>query len=495
MKILLKVITIFSLTLFVCILVAMPVAAQVLKAIQVTDQAEVKEKISDPSFSYSDDKCYTDQYIEVISPGPPRKSVWVHYSQIKSAAFESAKDHIRISVALDSGEVLRGVFPDSKMKISGKGELGDVTYDDIGKIKCIEFLNFSTWKEGKNYIISRQEASSEWGKRKKESGTWTIVDGNATVDTKGFAIRDCKTEIMPYSYVRKGMFYVQAQYRKADMSEIITVQRGVSKVKLSKDDVGSFEITGRKIDDKPELIVERKDGNKFTVTLLIDSLDEDDTLVWQTPYGWEGISLLPPRKIMLKPSKVESIKSELKVLKPELKVLQPELKVLQPELKVLQPQLKVLQPELKVLQPELKVLQPELKVLQPELKVLQPQLKVLQPEQNVVKPQTESIIKVKSTITFENRSGQLALVKIEGPVRQVVEVTNSESKTVNVSGGRYFIKIRYGDNPEAYTQRKGEEFDVEETTQTYSQNFITLHPVVGGTYKTFPISAEEFNKD
>jgi hypothetical protein len=70
-------------------------------------------------------------------------------------------------------------------------------------------------------------------------------------------------EIMPYTYVRKGMVYVQAQYRKADMSEIIIVQRGVSKVKLSIDDVRSFELTGRKIDDKPELIVEKKDGNKF----------------------------------------------------------------------------------------------------------------------------------------------------------------------------------------------------------------------------------------
>lgn len=46
------------------------------------------------------------------------------------------------------------MFPDKKMKISGKGELGHVTYDDIGEIKCIEFLNFSIWKEGKNYIVN-----------------------------------------------------------------------------------------------------------------------------------------------------------------------------------------------------------------------------------------------------------------------------------------------------------------------------------------------------
>lgn len=125
------------------------------------------------------------------------------------------------------------------------------------------------------------------------------MDGNTNINTNGFAIRDCKTKIMPFTFVKKGMFYEQTRYRKADLSEIITVERGVSKVKLSKDDVGTIEITGRKIDDKPELIVEKKDGNKFTVTLLIDSLDEDDMLVWQTTYGWEGITLLPLRKIIL----------------------------------------------------------------------------------------------------------------------------------------------------------------------------------------------------
>lgn len=75
MKILLKLITISSLFLFVYIMPDKPVTAQILKAILITDESGMKEKISDPSFSYSDDKCYVDQYIEIISLEPTRKGI------------------------------------------------------------------------------------------------------------------------------------------------------------------------------------------------------------------------------------------------------------------------------------------------------------------------------------------------------------------------------------------------------------------------------------
>lgn len=99
----------------------------------------------------------------------------------------------------------------------------------------------------------------------------------------------------------------------------------------------------------------------------------------------------------------------------------------------------------------------------------------------------------KSTIEFINHSGQTALVKVLGPTRLKIEVPDGESRTVNVSGGWYFIKTRYGDAPSHYTYTRGEKFEVKETAQTLWSYYITLHPVVDGNYETFPISPEEFN--
>lgn len=103
-----------------------------------------------------------------------------------------------------------------------------------------------------------------------------------------------------------------------------------------------------------------------------------------------------------------------------------------------------------------------------------------------------------STVTFDNKSGETALVKLVGPTAQAVEVPNGQSSTLEAAAGRYYILVRYGSDPNKYRYTKGEPFEVEEketaTAREYSKITITLHPVVGGNYSTGPSSKEEFEK-
>jgi hypothetical protein len=99
-----------------------------------------------------------------------------------------------------------------------------------------------------------------------------------------------------------------------------------------------------------------------------------------------------------------------------------------------------------------------------------------------------------STVTFDNKSGKPALVKLTGPTSTSVEVQNGEKGTVSASAGHYFIKIRYG-TPGAYSYSKGDEFDVKETATTASDITITLHKVVAGNFGSKSISAPEFGAD
>jgi hypothetical protein len=108
-------------------------------------------------------------------------------------------------------------------------------------------------------------------------------------------------------------------------------------------------------------------------------------------------------------------------------------------------------------------------------------------------PGKEQVDGFRNTVKLDNRSGRPALVKIVGPVRRTVEIPDSRSEVVRVPRGRYFIGIRYGDDPLHYDYKKGEAFDVEETENSYSEVYITLHPVPGGRYRTSEISAGEFN--
>jgi hypothetical protein len=99
-----------------------------------------------------------------------------------------------------------------------------------------------------------------------------------------------------------------------------------------------------------------------------------------------------------------------------------------------------------------------------------------------------------ATITFDNRSGEAALVKLVGPSNRTTEVPNGQTWTVNVTGGQYYILTRYGVSPDRYTYSKGDPFQVMQASNQRSAIIITLHKVANGNYGTHAISAEQFDK-
>ena len=99
-----------------------------------------------------------------------------------------------------------------------------------------------------------------------------------------------------------------------------------------------------------------------------------------------------------------------------------------------------------------------------------------------------------NTITFENQSGEPAVVKLVGPSGQSVEVPQGKTRTINVAAGEFYILVRYGGKAGQYTYSKGDPFIVEQTATQYSAISITLHKVVDGNYSTYPTSRAEFDQ-
>lgn len=98
---------------------------------------------------------------------------------------------------------------------------------------------------------------------------------------------------------------------------------------------------------------------------------------------------------------------------------------------------------------------------------------------------------LKPTITLKNQSSEPALVRLKGPTTTDVEVPAYGDKTVSVSGGDYFIKIRFGTNEAKYTYSKGDNFNVTETALCLSRIMITFN-TLWGNYNTNAISKEDF---
>ena len=79
-----------------------------------------------------------------------------------------------------------------------------------------------------------------------------------------------------------------------------------------------------------------------------------------------------------------------------------------------------------------------------------------------------------NTLTVENRSGDPVHAELLGPSKQVLDLPDNESRTVNVAPGEYTMQIRYGDDPRAYTYSKVAPFKVEQTSTTYMAATVTI---------------------
>jgi len=98
----------------------------------------------------------------------------------------------------------------------------------------------------------------------------------------------------------------------------------------------------------------------------------------------------------------------------------------------------------------------------------------------------------RNSLTFQNKSGEDALVKLVGPSRRVVEVQNQKNRTVHIAGGSYEVYVRYG-NGSYYRYVKGEPFQIKKSAYSYTKATLTLHGVINGNYRTDHCSASEFN--
>jgi hypothetical protein len=101
----------------------------------------------------------------------------------------------------------------------------------------------------------------------------------------------------------------------------------------------------------------------------------------------------------------------------------------------------------------------------------------------------------RAQITFDNQSGQPALVKLVGPSRRTAQIPDRQRRTVSAVGGKYYILTRYGSKPDEYRYSRGDSFNVTQTATRRSIITITLHKVKDGNYGSKDIAADEFERE
>jgi hypothetical protein len=271
-------------------------------SVTITHPYGRKREIVSPQFQYPDDTRYYENHFEVIIGTRYKRSFWVHFARIQKAHLHKKDDVTEIFIVTDEGRILTGLFPVNDLEISGKGKSGHVCYP-ISKIRTIEFGMFNDGRIEGQRVMDKDSASAllekEWDKVEVSSKTWIITDGGISYEhAKLVNIVDCFTTRRIGYIVHSDKVFRRCQ--EPESHRFFAMRKGSTTVDVHFDELAFIEITGKKVNDALELVIVKRDDKTRLNACYPISLEEDDMVVWKTPFGYESISILPLRRITIK---------------------------------------------------------------------------------------------------------------------------------------------------------------------------------------------------
>jgi hypothetical protein len=271
-------------------------------SVTITHPYGRKREIGSPQFHYPDDTRHYENHFEVIIGTRYKRSFWVHFARIQQAHFHKKDDVTEIFIVTDEGRILTGLFPVNDLKISGKGKSGHVCYP-ISKIRTIEFGMFNDKRVAGQRVMHRDSASAllqtEWDKVRASAKTWIITDEGISYEhAKLVNIVDCFSTRRIGYIVHSDKVFRRCQ--EPESHRFFTVRKGSITVDVYFDELELIEITGKKVNDALELVMVRRDDKRRLSAAYPISLEEDDMVVWKTSFGYEGIGILPLRRITIR---------------------------------------------------------------------------------------------------------------------------------------------------------------------------------------------------
>ncbi len=281
--------------------------AEIIEAIIVTDNNGERVKLTEPGFGTFE----YPQSIDLIISTSPKQIAEIDSGIIEKAIFNKEKkgNNIQVSVTTLDGKVMDGILDMGDQQVQGKGSFGEMHYM-FTNIKSLEFIR----KPGKSYYKGRYYDVDKWNK-------WKLIDGNNEVSkVEGLCIIDSykthrigneiyKNKWFPTAILMCDFCYDHSFYGDGK----IRLRKGVSEIDVAWNTIKSFEITGKIVEGKPEVILVAKDGSSLRGQLLMltyveeggksayGSFEKEDWLAWRdfSTYSTRRVSLFPLRKIKL----------------------------------------------------------------------------------------------------------------------------------------------------------------------------------------------------
>jgi hypothetical protein len=292
------------------------------KEIRIVDISGNTEVISNPKITDDDNDSFGSDHFKIVTNKTPLKISWVHYSQIKKVV---VTDTDQVEIYLDNNTSLKGVLNAKSLNIEGTGSLGKISLP-FQKVRTLEFLMFSdSTYEGSNKKVvenfGRIEYAKKWKSTRSIKPKYEIIDADQKYIANSIMI------LNSYQTNMRGFtIYGDEFFRSTDLiNKWLKVKKGELDYDVDLDNIDELTFTGDTGNGWAEVFIKNIDGSqgdgkvkflkrikhyapsgKFFFSMSETSKSEefgigqDDMLIWETEYGYEGRSIFTNHAIHYK---------------------------------------------------------------------------------------------------------------------------------------------------------------------------------------------------
>lgn len=293
------------LMLFFCIAFVSESFANFHDSIYITDTTGVKVKLVNPIFkrSTSDADCLGGHFCIYTSSSRDVMHC-IRLALIYEISIEKITNELKVNITFHNGKKLDGYISYGEIMISGKGDLGETSYD-IADVQ--NMIALKAWNESE-YIID---------------GKWGVVYNDKIIPTDEFSIWNVWETNMQQLTVYLDKYFdrcsiINNNFKVHVGSATYIIKPNDIKLFIKKDDV-------EHINETVGVYIEKYDGGKATGYIELKSrhsynppsgsiifkisevnqsisyaVKRDDRIAYRTSYGWDGISLLAPGDIIIR---------------------------------------------------------------------------------------------------------------------------------------------------------------------------------------------------
>lgn len=281
-----------------------------LHRVRVTDVTNEIHEVVDFQMGPSDQMRRPDRtdHLWITVADRPRKDVWVHGICLERVSLSKrpSSPTLDIEARLFDGSVISGRLAEPGLQLVGQGELGQVTLL-FANVKTLEVIGFQQLKDGTYVGVDAVQGRTMEGFQQWRDDNavvrWRITDGERIVTASSVTMVNDYYSQKYSSWQSFGGFFHVVDF----IGERWPLRKGASDYALELGGVRRFEFLGSLTQGCPDVSVTKVDGAKVTATLALVSNehtegrtpDASDMLVWSTPYGYEGVPVLPVRPIVI----------------------------------------------------------------------------------------------------------------------------------------------------------------------------------------------------